>query len=102
MRIYQRAIVEQVLKGGTFRCHLQITRSHAINAYLCGNMRRNRIVLCAGDEVTVELSPYDLRQGRVIWRQTPLNMQSRYIHQIRTASILQTRVSTNHLLPVHL
>ena len=69
MQIYQRAIVEQVLKGGTFRCHLQDNETHEINAYLCGNMRRNRIVLCAGDEVTVELSPYDLRRGRVIWRQ---------------------------------
>ena len=69
MQIYQRAIVEQVLKGGTFRCHLSDNEHHAINAYPCGSMRRNRIVLCAGDEVTVELSPYDLRQGRVIWRQ---------------------------------
>ena len=66
MRIYQRAIVEQVLKGGTFRLHLSDNESHEINAYPCGSMRRNRIVLCAGDEVTVELSPYDLRRGRVI------------------------------------
>ena len=69
MRIYQRAIVEQVLKGGTFRCRLSDNKNHKIDVYPCGNMRRNRIVLCAGDEVTVELSPYDLRQGRVIWRQ---------------------------------
>ena len=32
MQIYQRAIVEQVLKGGTFRCHLQDNEKHAINA----------------------------------------------------------------------
>ena len=70
MRIYQRAIVLQVLKGGTFRCTLQDNEDHEVNAYLCGNMRRHRIVLCAGDAVTVELSPYDLRRGRVIWRQT--------------------------------
>ena len=69
MRIYQRAIVEQVLKGGTFRCHLSDNENHEIDVYPCGNMHRNRIVLCAGDEVTVELSPYDLRRGRVIWRQ---------------------------------
>ena len=70
MRIYQCAIVKQVLKGGTFRCYLQDNESHEINVHLCGNMRRNRIMLCAGDEVTVELSPYDLRRGRVIWRQS--------------------------------
>ena len=67
-RIYQRAIVEQVLKGGTFRCHLQDNEDHEINAHLCGNMRRHRIALCVGDEVTLELSPYDLHAGRVIWR----------------------------------
>lgn len=72
MRIYQRAIVEQVLKGGVFRCHLSDNENHEINVYPCGNMRRNRIVLCAGDEVTVELSPYDLHRGRVIWRQPVL------------------------------
>ena len=70
MRIHQRATVLQVLKGGTFRCHLQDNENHEVNAYLCGNMRRHRIHLCAGDAVTVELSPYDLRRGRVIWRQT--------------------------------
>lgn len=70
VRIYQRAIVEQVLKGGALRLHLQDNENHAVNAYPCGNMRRNRIYLCVGDEVTVELSPYDLHQGRVIWRQS--------------------------------
>ena len=69
MRLYQRAVITQVLKGGTFRCHLQDNENHEVNAYPCGNMRRHRIFLCAGDEVTVELSPYDLRRGRVIWRQ---------------------------------
>ena len=65
MRIYQRATVKQVLKGGLFRCYLQDNTDHQIYAHLCGNMRRNRIVICAGDEVTVELSPYDLYRGRL-------------------------------------
>ena len=69
MRIYQRAIVERVFKGGTFRLHLIDNENHHVNAHLCGNMRRNRIFLCPGDAVTVELSPYDLARGRVIWRQ---------------------------------
>ena len=69
MRIYQRAVVTQVLKGGTLRCYLQDNENHEGNAYLCGNMRGNRIFLCAGDAVTIELSPYDLQRGRVIWRQ---------------------------------
>lgn len=67
-RIYQRAIVAQVLKVGTLRCYLQEHQDHHVTAHPCGKMRRNRITLCTGDEVTLEISPYDLHAGRVIWR----------------------------------
>lgn len=69
MKIHQRAIVKQVCKGGIFLCYLQDNEDHKVKAHLCGNMRMNRIGLCIGDEITVELSPYDLSRGRVIWRQ---------------------------------
>ena len=46
MQIYQRAIVEQVLKGGTFRCHLQDNEKHAINAYLCETCAEPNRPLC--------------------------------------------------------
>ena len=68
-RIYLRAIIEQVCRGGKFWCHLLDNNTHKVNVYVSGNMRLNGITLCAGDEVTVELSPYDLHRGRVIWRQ---------------------------------
>lgn len=67
-RIYQPAIIERIYRGGNFRCRLQDHENHKVNAYPCGQMRKNRITLCAGDLVTVELSPYDLHRGRVIWR----------------------------------
>ena len=62
------AFVREVQKGGVFRCYLQDNEAHEIIAYLCGKMRKRRIMLCAGDEVDVELSPYDLTRGRIIWR----------------------------------
>ena len=65
-------------KAGPSDAHLQDNEHHEINAYLCGNMRINRIVLCTGDEVTVELSPYDLRRGRVIWRQPVESQKSQF------------------------
>ena len=68
MRIYQPAIIERIYRGGNLWCHLQDNEKHKINAYPCGQMRKNQITLCAGDLVTIELSPYDLHRGRVIWR----------------------------------
>ena len=66
--IYQPAIIEQMYRGGILLCHLQDNEKHKINAYVSGRMRKNRITLCAGDLVMVELSPYDLYRGRVVWR----------------------------------
>ena len=66
--IHQRAIVISVQKGGLIRLHLQDLLSHDIIARPCGDMQAKSITLVAGDEVTVEISPYDLHRGRIIWR----------------------------------
>ena len=62
------ALIVEVQKGGVYRCHLQDNEDHVLLAYLCGKMRTRHISLCAGDLVTVELSPYDLTRGRIVWR----------------------------------
>ena len=67
-RIRQRAIVKEVCKGGVFRCYLQDHSFHEVIARCSGRMEKRRITLCAGDEVSVELSPYDLNRGRITWR----------------------------------
>ncbi|MEY9277827.1 hypothetical protein ABIE90_007724 [Bradyrhizobium diazoefficiens] len=41
---------------------------HEIVAYTAGKMKKNRIKTLAGDRVTVEMSPYDLEKGRLIFR----------------------------------
>jgi len=58
--------VTDVLPDGRFR--VQLDNGHAIIAYTAGRMKRNRIKTIAGDRVTVEMTPYDLEKGRVVFR----------------------------------
>ncbi|MGD9866639.1 MAG: translation initiation factor IF-1, partial [Hyphomicrobiales bacterium] len=58
--------VTDVLPDGRFRVKLE--NGHEIVAYTSGRMKRNRIKTIAGDRVTVEMTPYDLEKGRVIFR----------------------------------
>jgi translation initiation factor IF-1 len=59
-------LVTELLPDTRFR--IQLDNGHAIVAYAAGRMRKNRIKTLAGDRVTVEMSPYDLDKGRVIFR----------------------------------
>jgi translation initiation factor IF-1 len=60
-------IIEEVLPEGRFRVLLD--NSHRILAYTAGRMRRYRIRSLAGDRVQVEMSPYDIEKGRIIFRE---------------------------------
>ena len=62
---FEGAVVE-VLPDG--RVRVQMDNGHAIVAYTAGRMKKNRIRMIAGDRVTVEMTPYDLNKGRVIFR----------------------------------
>ncbi len=61
-------VVEELLPAGMFRVRLTESE-HMILAYLSGKMRKNRIRLTTGDSVRVEMSPYDLTKGRIVYRQ---------------------------------
>ncbi|MFH1947416.1 MAG: translation initiation factor IF-1 [Candidatus Magasanikbacteria bacterium] len=61
-----RGTVEELLPGATFRVKLE--SDHEIIAHLSGKMRMNRIRLGVGDEIKVELTPYDLSKGRITYR----------------------------------
>ena len=54
------------LPNATFR--VELTNGHKILAHVSGKMRMNFIRLLPGDKVTVQLSPYDLSKGRIIYR----------------------------------
>lgn len=61
-----RGAVEEALPGATFRVKLE--SGHEIIAHLSGKMRMNHIRLNIGDEVRVEMTPYDLTKGRITLR----------------------------------
>lgn len=58
--------VVDVLPDGRFRVRLE--NGHDVIAYTAGRMKKNRIRTLAGDRVTIEMTPYDLSKGRVIFR----------------------------------
>ena len=59
------AVIE-LLPNATFRVKLE--NDHEIIAHTAGKMRKNRIRVLVGDEVLVELTPYDLTKGRITFR----------------------------------
>ena len=59
-------VVTEILPDARFR--VQIDDGPVIVAYTAGKMKRFRIKTLAGDRVTVEMSPYDLQKGRLIFR----------------------------------
>ena len=68
MRIRQRGFITKSLRGGQFEVALQDMPEHTVLTTPCGKMRKRSITLSVGDDVTVELSPYDLTRGRIVWR----------------------------------
>ncbi|TBW34750.1 translation initiation factor IF-1 [Siculibacillus lacustris] len=59
-------LVLEILPDARFRVRLE--NGHEIVAYTAGKMKKNRIKTLAGDRVTVEMSPYDLEKGRLVFR----------------------------------
>ena len=47
---------------------VELDNGHQVLAHISGKLRMNYIRILPGDKVTVELSPYDLSKGRIIWR----------------------------------
>lgn len=59
-------VVDELLPNASFRVTLD--NGHQILAHLSGRMRMHRIRLLPGDKVTVEMTPYDVTKGRIIYR----------------------------------
>lgn len=60
-------IVKEALPNTMFRIELE--NKHIILAHLSGKMRKHYIRIVPGDKVKIELSPYDLNRGRIIFRE---------------------------------
>jgi translation initiation factor IF-1 len=61
--------VTEVLPDGRYRVTLE--NGHTLIAYAGGKLKKNHIRIIAGDEVTLEMSPYDLTKGRITFRHLP-------------------------------
>ena len=59
-------LVTEILPDARYR--VQLDNGHQLVAYTAGRMKKNRIKTLAGDRVTVEVTPYDLEKGRLIFR----------------------------------
>ena len=57
--------VIEILKGG--QCLVELENGHKVIGYRGGKMQMNMIRILNGDTVILEMSPYDLTKGRIIW-----------------------------------
>jgi len=64
--IETRGVVTKLLPAGSFKITLE--NGQEILGFLSGKMRMNKIRILPGDEVKVEMTPYDLSKGRIIYR----------------------------------
>jgi translation initiation factor IF-1 len=66
-KIVVEGTIIEALPGTQFRVRLE--NDHEVLAYLAGRMRKYYIRILLGDHVKVEMSPYDLTRGRIVYRQ---------------------------------
>ncbi len=65
-KIVMDGVVKDTLPNAFFT--VELDGGHEVLAHLGGKMRKNYIRVGLGDKVQVELSPYDLKRGRIVWK----------------------------------
>ena len=60
-------VVTEVLGNAMFRVKIE-NSEHLVTAYIGGKLRKHDIKVLAGDKVSMEMSPYDLTKGRIMYR----------------------------------
>jgi len=65
-KIKFEGVIKKILPATNFEVELE--NGHTVIAHLCGKMRMNYIKIVPGDKVIVEISPYDLKRGRIVKR----------------------------------
>ncbi len=66
--IQMNGVVKETLPNTIFRVELE--NGHMITAHISGKMRKNYIRILTGDKVIVDISPYDLSKGRIVFRES--------------------------------
>ena len=64
--IEAEGMIVESLPNATFK--VKLSNNHIIMAYISGKLRMHYIKIIPGDTVKIEMSPYDLTKGRIIWR----------------------------------
>ncbi|SFC35575.1 bacterial translation initiation factor 1 (bIF-1) [Kushneria avicenniae] len=64
--IEMEGVIVDTLPNTMFRVELE--NGHVVTAHISGKMRKNYIRILTGDKVKVELTPYDLSKGRIVYR----------------------------------
>ena len=64
--IEMEGVIVETLPNTTFK--VKLDNGHIVTAHISGKIRKNYIRILTGDKVTVELTPYDLTKGRIIFR----------------------------------
>jgi translation initiation factor IF-1 len=64
--IVMDGIIAETLPNTMFR--VQLDNGHIVTAHISGRMRKNYIRILKGDKVKVEMTPYDLTKGRIVFR----------------------------------
>ena len=65
-QIEMEGTVIDSMPNTTFK--VELDNKHVVNAHISGKMRKNYIRILTGDRVTVQMTPYDLTKGRIIFR----------------------------------
>ena len=64
--IEMQGAVTEILPDARYR--VKLDNGHMLIAYTGGKMRKHKIRILAGDKITIEMSPYDMDKGRIIFR----------------------------------
>ena len=64
--IEMEGVIIDTLPNTMFR--VELSNGHVVTAHISGKMRKNYIRILTGDKVKVELTPYDLNKGRIVYR----------------------------------
>ena len=64
--IEMEGVIIDTLPSTMFR--VELSNGHVVTAHISGKMRKNYIRILTGDKVKVELTPYDLSKGRIVYR----------------------------------
>lgn len=64
--IQVEGVIEETLPNTTFK--VKLSNDHIVLGHVSGKMRMNNIRIIPGDKVLIELSPYDLTKGRIVYR----------------------------------